>query len=571
MPSLENIPEDFSSQDYQYINNLFDLDFSEDYDTTLKKHYLTEGAAKGLKYRVDIPKDFCMLGLLEYNEDLNFLKLDELIGIENCQVNKDEAYLYCLKDSNRYYKVTLPDDFTIVGYKRYNPDLASLPDSYVRKHYFLHGEKEGRVYKLKLPEDFDVYEYIQMNPDLNNLSEGQAEKHYVEHGIREGRKYRDENFDKSFFIKANNLPASVGYLDYLKNPRLINSKFIEDRVAEVAFDKLDLLLVSHESSLYGATHYLYALYCYIKKQYPAIRVKVAEKYKNEELLSKYSLTEQDVFIYHNDMTLLYHICNRVKPTKILINSTNNTAHSIADLLDCREVIYHSHEIMEHYVATIKNKIPDYTVSERISQQWGGSIKIQPPFIDSGSMARLDSADASLVTLSNKFGSLDESKITIGMCGDLSSRKNPELFVQLAKHFKDYNFVWVGGYHSLTEEDIANLYHIQNVKIPYPYFRYLDYFLLTSVIDPCPYVVLENLYLNNRIITFSENIYTDHKCKELENVYFEYPGTISFDTACEALHSYVEKIKTNKSNAGKAYILDKFTQPKQDFLEKLVLA
>ena len=58
---------------------------------------------------------------------------------------------------------------------------------------------------------------------------------------------------------------------------------------------------------------------------------------------------------------------------------------------------------------------------------------------------------------------------------------------------------------------------------------LIFFVLFSLEDPCPYVVLENLLVGNRVLAFRDSIYTHH---HVPGLYFEYPGSISFQTAQE---------------------------------------
>ena len=131
------------------------------------------------------------------------------------------------------------------------------------------------------------------------------------------------------------------------------------------------------------------------------------------------------------------------------------------------------------------------------------IKIQPPIISNTHF--MDDEFKKVVRIRNKFNLLNQDKITIGMCGSLMERKNSNMFLKLAQLMPNFNFVWIGGA-VLIGEDIKNFYHIQEIQFPYKYYRQLDYFILTSTIDPCPYVVLENLYLDNRILTFTENIF-----------------------------------------------------------------
>ena len=58
----------------------------------------------------------------------------------------------------------------------------------------------------------------------------------------------------------------------------------------------------------------------------------------------------------------------------------------------------------------------------------------------------------LLCLSNRI--LDKSKITIGMCGQISERKNYKLFIKVSILYPNYNFMWIGD--TIDNGNIANL-------------------------------------------------------------------------------------------------------------------
>lgn len=569
------LPKDFDSLHYYYLNKelLDSLDFTEeDRDVFFKNHYIQEGCKKGLKYKIVVPEDFSIKKLIKYNNDLNYLDISSYFLAAKKDVNNLEAYKHCEAESGRVYALTLPEDFCVTSYKKYNPDLAGMSDDAAAIHYVKYGKNENRLYRLNLPQNFNSAEYVYLNPDLLGMSAGELERHYFLHGMYEKRKYFDSLFDKDYFIKINSKADSAGYEDYLKDIRQIKSKFVHDEISKLKAEKIDLLLVSHETSLFGATHYLYSLYLYLKDRYPRLKIKVAEKSPDAKLLEKYGLAEDEVFYYYNDCTLLYYIYTTAQPSTILINSTNLTADSILPYLSHEtKVIRHSHEVKEYYLGIHKNTVPSYVVSSKISKQWEEIPKIQPPFIDVKSRQVIDFECAQpLTVIRNTVGDIDLSKITIGMCGQLTVRKNPELFVNLCKYFVDYNFIWVGGARDITEETVPNLYHVRDVSLPYRYFSCFDYFLLTSTVDPCPYVVLENIYINNRVITFKENIYTCHDQEKLQDLYFEYPGEISFNSAVEAIQMYVKTKKNfNLQGKGRDYIQTNYGKPTDGFIEDLL--
>lgn len=607
------IPEDFNSLDYYNLNKEeidHELDYSfGDLNQTLRTHYEEYGQVRKLDYKLEVPEDFSLQSLFEINPELvaEFSPLGQKIQLNKAAYLKAkkfkfpykmvlpqdfsaEAYkkynpdLENMSDKNaakhyfshgqaegRIYKLALPADFCVKGYKRYNPDLQALTDVYAERHYCSAGINEGRIYKVDLPADFDPRMYSYMNPDLEGLPEAELEKHYSEHGKREKREYLDPLYDAQYFSARYGIAADQhGYSSYIDDVRKIKSKAVEDIIATLPTDEIDLLLVSHQTSFFGATHYLYSLFCYIKEIYPDKLVKIAEQYADEVLTAKYGLSAEDVIVYHNDPTVLWSITDKCRPKKILINSSSKIINPVLKHLDKHKMVLHSHEVKSHYQAVIKGFVPDFVVSEKIAAQWeDAAVQVQPPFIDAATIGLLDATER-MTSISNEFGEIDLSKLTVGMCGDLSFRKNPALFSSMAEKFKDMNFVWIGGHDDFPAEAAQNLFHVKSVANPYGYFKVFDYFLLTSITDPCPYVVLENLYLNNNVIVFRDSIFTAHSCDTLRDIYTEYPGEVTEAKASEILHTLQGKGKrTESSQQGKQYILAKFSFPNKEFLARLI--
>lgn len=607
------IPEDFNSLDYYQLNKEQiegELDYSfGDLNKTLQKHYEDYGHARGLIYRLDIPEDFDLTNFLEINPELkgelrplklnlrldrlayslaikhNFpykLNIPEDFSVEGYKKynpdiasmsDKDTTKHYSMhgKAEGRVYMLGLPSDFCVKNYKRYNPDLEGMQDIEAEKHYIAFGANEGRLYTVNLPDDFEAGMYSYMNPDLEGLSSAELEKHYFEHGCREKREYRDPLYDGKYFSEKYAISEDQdSYAIYIEDVRKIKSEKAQDIVNNLPQGNIDLLLISHQTSFFGATHYLYSLFNYIKSEYPSLKIKIAEQYEDSVLTAKYNLCSEDIIVYHNDPTVLWHITDKLNPKKILVNSASKIINPVLKHLDKDRRILHSHEVREHYQAVIKDITPDFVVSEKIAAQWEGmDVKIQPPFIDISTRELLDSAPA-IATLSNAFGDIDFSKLTVGMCGDLSSRKNPKLFGQLAAQFKNINFVWVGGHDDFPVQGLRNLYHIRSVANPYSYFKIFDCFLLTAIIDPCPYVVLENLYLNNKVVVFRDSIFTAHCTESLGDCYFEYPGKIDEVSARAALENIGNKGSVvRETQKGRNYVLKNFSIPKKEFLDMLL--
>lgn len=464
------------------------------------------------------------------------------------------------------YHSTIPEDFDAAGYKLYNPDLSNFNDEQLRNHYKYHGRAEERVYRIDIPEDFDVDAYRNLNVDIFDQTDAWLKAHYFRAGKAEGRKYIDPFFDKQFFCAYNNIKTEeyTGYRDYLKDIRQVKSQTIFERMADIPLLEDHILLVSHDSSIYGATHYLYLIFHELKAL--GKKVKVVEMHHNEALFKKYGLVEDDVMFYYNDPTLLYYMCTKSNPKKVYFNSMNSCMATVAAYIPREKLLIHSHEVRKHYIC---ETLPDFVVSARISGEYDNSAKVQPPIIDARTLASMDEEFNKDVELCNAYGPIDRSKIAIGMCGSLCDRKNWKTFLSAAEKLSGFNFIWVGGSFDIGE-DLLNFYHVKNVSLPYKYYRLFDYFLLTSLEDPCPYVVLENLYVGNRVLTFKENIYTSHGCENLREVYFEKDGEVSLNSVLEHIfQTCTEKALYPRPEAGKKYVLAGYTKLREELKQALV--
>jgi hypothetical protein len=163
-----------------------------------------------------------------------------------------------------------------------------------------------------------------------------------------------------------------------------------------------------------------------------------------------------------------------------------------------------------------------------------------------------------------------------MCGQISNRKNYLLFIEVSKLYKNFNFIWIGD-NSNVFDDYENIYHIKNTENPYKYYKQIiDYFVLFSIIDPCPYVILENILLNNNIIVFEPNILYNHNDKLLANIYNIYPYEINVFNFNMAIKRFVKRKKTHNysriyknirinnisNNIGELYIKKYFSYPNE---------
>jgi hypothetical protein len=470
--------------------------------------------------------------------------------------------------------------------------------------------------------NIDKYQYREFNPDLNNLTDDELLKHFNEHCINEKRIYKDKFFDKEIFCIINNFDRNDQqiYLKYSNDIRQQKNNIFTEYIKKLTkFKNPTILLVNHDNNLYGASHYLYNLFNILKEKYKNFNVLLCEIDYNPILLSKYNINFRDVLEYQGDPTLLYMLYQYYSPYLIYLNSVNYAISKVIKYIPKNIRILHSHEAYEHY--SLAKETPDFVVSDEIARRYRNNdiknhhndiknhhndiknqnntikyykknqrkiekfqlkneknlqrfinkdinikkyenkeIEIQPPFLTNIDDI-IQKSKEPIDEIKNKNGIFNKNKITIGMCGQITKRKNYKLFIEVSILYPNYNFIWIGD-NSNVFDNYQNIYHISNTQNPYKYYRQLiDYFMLFSIIDPCPYVILENILLNTNIIVFNPNILYNHNDKLLLGIYNIYPYEINLYNCRMAIDRYVKNKKLlNNNYNGELYIRKYFSYP-----------
>jgi hypothetical protein len=459
-------------------------------------------------------------------------------------------------------EIEMENDFDEEFYEKVFPDVKNYyQDSQLskRERYYHHYLNYGQhLYKniedaekklfVDIKEDFDEKLHEKRYPQVKDYMLGMGD--WIKDLSKKKRYYHHHS---NYCIPGCDTSSMKEVKEYTQN---IREKLIESQIA-YENHKGSIVLVNHMSNPYGATHYLLSLFKLLKNK--GFKVCLLDEIVNEKLYSKYQIDTKDVISYEQDLCLLCYIYEKIKPKIFYLNSIRGI---FVDFLKLKNpnVITHSHEIADMYGRY--DLLPNYVVSERIQKEFEDKHKhkpeIQPPIFLDETLELIDKEfSKESPKVSNHKGDIDLSKITIGMCGQTDNRKNPGLFAEVSKLYPQYNFLWVGGDDGYFTE-IDNLYHIPVVQLPFVYYKLMDYFILFSQEDPCPYVVLENLYINNKVITFKDNIYTDHKNKIIEDLYFEFDGEVSIENLRKVIDERVIE-KTNRIGNGKKYIIDNFTK------------
>lgn len=400
----------------------------------------------------------------------------------------------------------IPDNFDWKTYINNYTDLRDIhgfsTEIEAKLHYILFGKKEQRNYQIakvsKYP-NIDPKIYKILNLDLSILTDEEAILHFIEHGKKEKRKYK----------------CDFSYETIIQKTKNINLK------------KTDILLINHDTSLTGAPKALQNIYNHIienKRGKPLYVDVVPDKKININNI-----------VYHiNNYNTINNIIDKTEPSIILSNSLNIYLKYIDKFYNLlNKTIFYIHETYDVFkqfgssvhCSLLKNaKI--FVVSDKIKEEFiqngFNQVFVSPPFIPITEQQKIDILKLKPI---NKIKNISNSRVInkkrtiVGMCGTMDDRKNFPMFCEIARSLKNIEFVWIGGDVSAVNKrykNISNLFVIKQTNNPYKYFEILDYFFLTSKSDPCPFVVLENLYMNKKIIVLDKNIHYDHNSDCLEN-------------------------------------------------------
>ena len=441
--------------------------------------------------------------------------------------------------------------------------------------------------------------YTFYHKDLNFLQDKpivEIYSHYILHGQKEHRKVIDPLLDESYLKNSNLSYGEYNYIKHKDVPKcnmmknisslidhmqknkqdFTKTKYVDSKDLNLSDlnsqKKYDIILVNHETSLTGAPIYLYSLYKQLKKN--KYKVLLVDMFYNKEIHEIFDIVSEDAVYYLDDLTLLRKIILSVSPKAIYCNSISWTYPYLLDIQTNYNIIFHSHEhssaYLFHFGPEIKSINNLLCVSKNISKDFkeklGVNACVCPPFLSHDILQnKLDNLDLETTKITNGYRSLDKKRVIIGMSGDTTSRKNFREFLISATNYPEKEFLWIGGdkntiIDSINNEPLPkNFFHISHTNNPYKYFKIIDYFILFSLFDPCPYVVIENLYLNNFVIVFKDNISYQYDSSKMNNFY-SFNGNISTDNISYVLKNICKNKVTVKDKLNNKYVMENFINP-----------
>lgn len=444
-------------------------------------------------------------------------------------------------------------------YRRHNPVLAKSTDQECTEHFLLHGEKrtdipfwsskkEDLFQKIinclgTIPKEFDINQYKLVHRDIEKESDLYVVYHYLtsngtfQHSYIEPlHEHKDVLFDREFFCKRYNVSNfRDAYQTYVEDIRLIKSQVVLDVIENISPTERDFVLVDHNSNINGASHSLFILANFLKSENKSIIILTPQTI-GEVICNKYELKAEDFISYKEDPTILFWLCKNIQSPKIIMNSINGAMSHTMRWIERDRLVLFSREIKQDYMR-LSCYEPDIVITKLISDTYDSLPLIQTPICPQFLQSRIYSDYEEEV----HFKEMDITKVTIGMCGSLTERKNFRMFLEVAELLPDYNFIWIGG--EKMDTTLQNVYHITDTATPFKYYKLIDYFVLFSECEPFGNVVVENLLLNKKVLGFRDNVWFDFKDELTKYNYFEFQGKITTENAI----NHILNIATRKQS------------------------
>jgi hypothetical protein len=520
---------------YSIINHLCSIDFLC-YEQNQNDCYLTIykpwnfNSNKNVLHNHDKSNDF--FNPVHYkvlNIDLQHMDRDELLSHFKFYGYKEKrkCFISDVKMQNLIKKYCIfEENFSSCHYKALNDDLKNITSLELIKHYNFYGRNENRITYI---EDFpyNPQHYRLLNYDLRNMPLHELICHYNNHGKYENRSVCIANFDN-----ANHLIGNC------------------------------VIFINHASELSGAPIFLYDFVVYLQENNVFENIIIFDVIYDEKLEQKYynRLKIKPIYYFQN-YALLNELLNHYNPIFIYSNSMNylnrHTKKFSTEII--QKTIFHFHETTDHINVNHDNlKLnKKFVVSDNIKKQLlektnDFNISIFTPFLAKDKLEEINN-NINDKSINHIF---DSKRIVFAMCGTQDSRKGYDIFINIARNMPQHDFIWIGGEYDSTNP-LNNFTQICNTKNPYKYINKIDYLLVTSRSDPCPYVILEALYLNIPCIVLDKNITYEHTVNV--NYYVIKDHENDYNNIIHYLQNNIALKKNTHCNS-KDYILENFSSP-----------
>ena len=537
---------------YPFLNNLIGNSISNEDLIYYYSHFLhSVSNKKNVLFILDIQKWY---NISRYNKDL-ILKLNTLPSFWSI-FDYTKNYDVKLESNKIRFDEFMKPKKVIVEKSSVNWDIAVFfnsqfirnfkKDKYVSRNIFT-------IAKTSIPSiDFDSIKYRHLNFDLKDINKKEATTHFLNHGwLKEKRQFYYPNTNK------------------LQKPNLVSNKLLK------------IVLLNHSDTLTGAPFVIFNIFLQLLIE-GNVQVYLFTPKINQKLIDKLGISQNKLkFIieFQHNPKFIEKCVDNIQPDAIVVNSFSSEFVYLENCLNKFNTIQYVHESFEHYIPNqvnlnIKSKLilcADHKTKKEFkkhfkknNQNTKPKIKVLPPKFLKSKFENITENIKPIYSLVNLSKMYKWSiKPLIGMVGTPCDRKNYELFLSLAETTPEYEFVWIGGTHEVSNGNLTVIPQTTNIL---SYISLLNCFILTSKVDLCPVVLLEALALNIPCLIFQDNIgYIHPKTQHLNIV----SGNIS-DTNYSGIKNLIKHTMYSKKElslpTGNEYINMNFVYKKNEILK-----
>lgn len=336
--------------------------------------------------------------------------------------------------------------------------------------------------------------------------------------------------------------------------------------------KKTILFALHTLNFNGATKVGLDIASYLQNKFNVVIISweggnMIDDYcfENKPIVIRYRKFEHNLIKYIDRKELAENIIKTINCDLVYVNCS--CAHDFYHAsIECKKpVIYHNHEGEMGYGCELNGfQIPCYNFFNVFPYD---RVKYYSPSpettkcmkdilgVDTNKVKEFQSINFKNILSLSKQSCIKIKKndrLLFGMIGHTSYRKGYDTFKEIAKHYPQYDFCWVGCNIS-TEivEETNNLFLIKQTHNPYKYLVQFDHFLCTTREDLGPIVIIESLYLNIPCHYIKSTISLTSEYEELGSFAYEYTYNI------DSFKNIINNISDKKSNEHKQIIENKY--------------
>ena len=303
---------------------------------------------------------------------------------------------------------------------------------------------------------------------------------------------------------------------------------------------MKITIVSHDAALTGAPKIAFDIAWYLTQRHEVTLISKKDgplskmpQYQHMKYLVSNTSHELGRISFTTGAAKAENLLASVRPDILYVNSAAASEWCFAGCKMKIPVILHLHEMKNELLSLSRMDIFKFDIANYVDLLITGSKEILNdlgrievvPFKKSYNFGVFVDLETVLSRRSeivpapqNALGAkIDYHKPVIAMCGTGCVRKGSDIFFELASRLPNLDFLWIGpwaidehgaehnpAYDGYSYHKLENFYTTGMVENPYAHIDKCNVFVLPSMEDPNPLVVIEALVLGKPCICFSSS-------------------------------------------------------------------